>query len=30
MTIFWRGSPSWGVECRWGRHKSRSSKNSWL
>jgi len=25
MAIFW-----WGVDCRWGRQKSRSSANIWL
>ena len=30
MTIFWRETPNGGVECRWGRLKSRFSTNIWL
>jgi len=30
MAIFRWGPPNGGVECRWGRHKSRFWTNSWL
>ena len=30
MVIFRRGPPNGGVECRWGRQKSRFSTNIWL
>jgi len=30
MAIFQRRSPNEGVECRWGRKKSRFSTNIWL
>jgi len=30
MTIFRREHPNGGVECRWGRQKSRFWANVWL
>jgi len=30
MAIFRRRPPNEGVECRWGRYKSRLSANIWL